>query len=112
MLVELRGRFRWMWAPISLAMALGECSSRSPKAGGEDGTLDFGHRLSGNQLVPRSGEFWYFIMYKNIKFIYFIYIYKIKLPEQLQNKFLSNKRRFVGGTCVSYHSLGSANKRA
>lgn len=51
----------WMWAPVSLDMALGEGSSRSPKSGSEDGTVDFGHRLAGNQekiqSVPRGEEF-------------------------------------------------------
>lgn len=51
----------WMWAPISPDTALAERNSRSPKAGGEDETLDFGHRLAGNQgkiqPVPRGEEF-------------------------------------------------------
>lgn len=90
-------------------MALGECSSRSPKAGGRDGTLDFGHRLSGNQgkATACAQEWGVLVFYCIYKF----HIYKIKLPEQLQNKFLSNQRRFVGETCVSYPSLGSASER-
>lgn len=51
----------WMWAPISPDTALAERNSRSPKAGGEDETLDFGHRLPGSQgkiqPVPRGEEF-------------------------------------------------------
>lgn len=46
---------------ISPDTALAERSSRSPKAGGEDETLNFGHRLAGNQgkiqPVPRGEEF-------------------------------------------------------
>lgn len=31
----------WMWAPVSLDMALSKYSSRSSKAGGENMTFDF-----------------------------------------------------------------------
>jgi len=93
-----------MRTPVSPDMALGECSSRSPKAGGEGGTLALAVGCQVTSLCPRVRS-----------------LVRILLPlcqgdrsnkaaRATAKQMPEQQKRSVGETCASCHSPGLASK--